>query len=106
MVVPIFKKVEISDRFASPTMTWRRRYLSWIGVRFVSRVDDGSLQRRLEANLRLEEVRPLRELVDALAAVVPLRLGADLAGPREHDAGDEERGDLHTSPNGVERSIR
>jgi hypothetical protein len=62
-----------------------------IRVRLVPRVDDRSLQRGLQTHLGLEEVRALRELVDRAVALVPLGLGAELAGAGEDLPRDEER---------------
>ena len=69
-------------------MTCSRRYFSAIGVRLVAGVDDRPLQRRLEADLDLEEVGPLGDLEAAAAAVLA---DADPAGAGDDLAGDEER---------------
>ena len=61
-VVPTLRKVATSDRLASPTITWRRRYF-WASAWGSSRVlTIGPLQRGLEPDLLLEEVGPLGEL--------------------------------------------
>ena len=61
-VVPTFRKVATSDRLASPTITWSRRYF-WLSQCGSSRVlTIGPLQRGLEPDLLLEEVGPLGEL--------------------------------------------
>src|SRR5262249_57810704 len=67
-----------------------------VRVRLVTRVDDRPLQRRLEADLLLEEVGPLAELVATVARPV---LAADLAGAGEHLAGHEPRQEV-THPRG------
>ena len=79
-----------------------------VGVRLVARVDDRALQGRLEPDLGLEEVRALRELEHPAAPLVPRRLGADLAGAREHDAGRRRTasGRARCRANGVARSTR
>ena len=76
-----------------------------VGVGLVARVDDRALQRGLEADLLLEEVGPLADLVvDGARAV----LGADLARPGEHLAADEPRQQVahevrRTAPGGSTR---
>ena len=62
-----------------------------VGVRLVAGIDDRALQRGLEPDLGLEEVRPLAELVPLPGPVVPRRLGPELAGPAEDLPGHEER---------------
>src|SRR5674536_407467 len=52
-------------------------------------VDDRPLERRLQAHLDLEEVRPLADLEAHTPAVGP---DADAAGAGDDLAGDEERG--------------
>src|ERR1039457_502593 len=72
---------------ASPMMTCRRRYFSGSGVRFVPGVDDGPLERRLQAHLDLEEVGPLADLEALVPAV---RTPAHPARPADHLPGHEE----------------
>ena len=62
--------------------------LAVVGVRLVARVDDGTLQRRLETDLGLEEVGALSELETG-----PLALGADADAAAAGDdlTRDEER---------------
>ena len=62
-----------------------------VGVRFVARVHDRALQRRLEPDLLLEEVGALADLEVARLRAV---LGADLAGTGEHLAGHEPRDEV------------
>ena len=75
-----------------------------VGVRFVARVHDRTLQRRLEPDLLLEEVGTLADLVvDRVGAV----LAADLARAGEHLAGHEPRQQVRTRfANGTLRSTR
>ena len=63
-----------------------------IGVRFVARVDDRSLQRRLQADLGLEEVRALGQLIRHVGGRRARRLRTDLPGAGEQLAGHEVRG--------------
>jgi hypothetical protein len=65
-----------------------------IGVGLVARVDDRSLERRLQAHFGLEEVRPLAELVAMAVPVVRRCLPSQLAGPRVDLPGDQERGQV------------
>ncbi len=58
-----------------------------VGVRFVTRVDDGSAQGRLEPDLGLDVVGALGELEPGL---LPRRSQTHPAGAGEHLAGDEE----------------
>ena len=62
-----------------------------VGVGLVTGVDDRALQRRLEADLLLEEVGALRELVRHVGAGEPGGLRAHLAGPGVDLPGDEVR---------------
>ena len=62
-----------------------------IGVRLVARVDDGPLQRGLQAHLGLEEVGSLGQLVADAAALRPRALGPNLPRAGEHLAAHEER---------------
>ena len=58
-----------------------------VGVRLVPRVDDRSLERGLESDLHLEEVRALRQLESRAPAVLT---EADSPRPREDLTSDEE----------------
>ena len=62
-VVPTLRNVATSHRLASPDDHVQAPVLLRVGVRLVARVDDRALQRGLEADLLLEEVGPLAELV-------------------------------------------
>ena len=78
-VVPTLRKVATSHRLASPDDHMQAAVQLRVGVRLVARVDDRALQRGLEADLLLEEVGPLADLVvDRRGAV----LGTDLARRR------------------------
>jgi hypothetical protein len=54
-----------------------------VGVGLVARVDDGSLQRRLEPDDLFEELGALRQLVLHRVRIERRRLRADLARPAE-----------------------
>ena len=69
-----------------------------VGVGLVPGVHDGALQRRLEADLLLEELGSLGDLEGDVAPGVPRRLAAHLAGPAEDLAGHEVRGDEVRDP--------
>ncbi len=71
-----------------------------IGVWLVPRVDDRAFQRRLEPDLFLEEVTPLRDLV---VDGGPSVLRPYLAGPREDLPSDQETG--HVADYRSERDI-
>src|SRR5262245_53105455 len=57
----------------------------------VARVDDRPLQGGLQADLGLEEVRPLRDLIAVPGSLVPRRLTAELPRPAEDLPAHEER---------------
>jgi hypothetical protein len=63
---------------ASPRITWSA-VLRRVAVRLVARVDDRSLQRRLETDLLLEEVGALADLERHLVRADARELAADLA---------------------------
>ena len=69
-----------------------------VGVRLVAGVDDRTLQRRLQADLLLEEVGPLAQLERHRVVGGAGRLAADLAGAAEDLTGDEVRRDLRGQP--------
>ena len=69
-----------------------------IAVRFVAGVDDRALERRLEADLLLEEVGSLAELVGTSSGDTPGQLAAHLARTAEDLTGDEVRRDLRGDP--------
>ena len=78
-----------------------------VGVRLVACVDDWSFEGRLEADLLLEEVRPLGDLERHLDAAQRGSLSANLAGARVDLAGDEVRHDmLHDAGERHLRSMR
>ena len=77
--------VGVADDHVEPAV------LARVGVRLVAGVDDGPLQRRLEAHLLLEEVGALGDLEVDGVATHALHLGAHLAGTAEDLAGDEVR---------------
>ena len=78
-------QVRVADDHVQPAV------LLGVGVRLVARVDDRALQRGLQTDLGLEEVRALRDLVAVPRPLVPRRLAAQLAGAAEDLPGDEER---------------
>ena len=93
-VVPTFKKVAtsaqvgVADDDVQPAVALR------VGVGLVAGVDDGPLERRLEADLLLEELGPLRELeVDVSRVERPAVSVPTLPGPGEDLAGHEVRRD-------------
>ena len=76
--------VRVADDHVEPAILVR------VGVRLVARVDDRPLERGLQADLRLEEVRTLRQLIRRPASLVPCGFRSDLAGTRVHLSGHEE----------------
>ena len=74
-------EIGISDDHVEASVTLRVR------MRLVSRVDDGALERGLQAHFHFEEVRTLRELESSL---LPLLTAADASGPGKNLARDEE----------------
>ena len=80
--------VGVADDHVQPAV------LLGVAVRLVAGVDDRALQRRLEADLLLEEVGPLAQLVRHVVVGHARQLAADLAGTGEDLAGDEVRRDL------------
>ena len=90
-------EVGVADDHVQPAV------LVGVGVRLVAGVDDRPLQRRLQADLDLEEVRPLGQL-EALGAALgadadPPGAGEDLPGHEERDQAaddvDERRLPVH-----------
>jgi hypothetical protein len=73
-----------------------------IGVRLVARVHDRALQRRLEPDLRLEEVRPLGHLIRDVAAAFG---SAEQPGAGEDLSRHEERHDVPRDPNERHRAV-
>ncbi len=65
-----------------------------VGVRFVARVDERAAVHRVDADDHAEEIRPLRNLVQARLTGDALRLDAHLARARENLARDEEGQDV------------
>ncbi len=65
-----------------------------VGVRFVAGVDNGSLERGLQADLLLEEVGALAQLVRHVVGWPTGELAAHFAGTAEDLPRDEVRGDL------------
>ena len=74
--------VRVADDHVQPAVLLR------VGVRLVPGVDDGPLERGLQADLDLEEVGALADLEARAAAV---GADADPAGAADHLPGDEER---------------
>src|SRR5206468_9790871 len=75
-------EVRVADDDVQPAVLLR------VGVRLVAGVDDGALQRRLETDLDLEEVRALADLETVATTVLA---GADAARAAEHLPAHEER---------------
>src|SRR5215213_1745918 len=69
-----------------------------VGMRLVPSVDDGPIERRLQANLGLEEVRALADLESGLLAALTK---ADSAGPGDDLARHQKPRELGDDP--VER---
>ncbi len=80
--------VRVADDHVEPPVLLR------VGVRLVARVDDGALERGLQTDLGLEEVRALRQLVGRAPPFLPRSLGAHLPRPAEHLTAHEERGQV------------
>ena len=74
--------VGVADDHVQPPVLLR------VGMRLVARVDDGPLQRGLQAHLDLEEVGPLADLETRAPAV---GTDADPPGPADYLPGHEER---------------
>ncbi len=90
-VVPTFRNVATSHRFASPTITCSRRYFCGSACGSSRVLTIGRFKRRLEPDLFLEEVGALADLVvDRVGAV----LGADLARAGEHLPRHEPRNEV------------
>ena len=93
-VVPTLRKVATSDRLASPTITWRRRYFwasAWGSSRVLT-IGRFSVVSRPTSSSK-KSARWL-SWNGTSAVVRPGGLGADLAGAGEDLAGDEVRRDV------------
>ena len=97
-VVPTLRKVATSDRLASPTMTWRRRYF-WASAWGSSRVL--TIGRFSVVSSPTSSSKKSARWVSwngTSSAVERPRLAADLAGAGEDLAGDEVRHDVGDDP--------
>ena len=104
-VVPILRYVETSRQVGVADDDVQPAVLLGVGVRLVPGVDDGPLERGLEADLGLEEVGALAEIWKSPCSA--LFSAPDLAGAGEHLAGDEEGLRCWTMrANGTSRAIR
>ena len=81
-VVPKRRKADTSNMLPSPPMTWRRRNCAGLAVGFVARVDDRTVEGRLQAHLVFDEVGTLGHLEARNLALLPAPHAARAADNR------------------------
>ena len=96
--MPIFKAVAHSLMFASPKMTWKRRYSTGICMWFVAGIHQRPLIHRIDTDQDGKKIGALRDLISPGLSSRALRFDSHLARAGENLPSNKKREDAADDP--------